>query len=117
MTSGFSTACSTAEQNALSVFTGSEGNRILPGCLQSILATLEHAPPHIMEPWRIELHTLSLRRTNAALEHEAPKKMHPECQSAAGLRESCLSGTLGNRILHIDPARVNRLLGTWGPEM
>ena len=59
---------------------------------------LEHAPPNIMEPWRIELHPLSLRRTNAALVHEAPSKSHPKCQSAARLHEPSVSGSGGIRI-------------------
>lgn len=58
--------------------------------LQGQVATLEHAPPHIMEPWRIELHTLSLRRTNAALEHEAPKK----CIRNVNLPQDCASPAL-----------------------
>ena len=43
--------------------------------VQRQVAALVHAPPQVMEPWRIELHTLSLRRTNAALVHEAPKRI------------------------------------------
>lgn len=76
---------------------------------------MEHAAPHmLLEPWRIELHTPSLRRTDAALEHEAPsRKIQNVNLPVRSWRYLVWNPRESNPT--IDHAMVNRLLGTWGP--